>query len=252
LEKEELTGFKANAEHIFFTTSYMLGLATLVDNNYKEGIKIWESLEAYLKDKSELSGYIDKVRQLKSTSYLLLSRLLYFQGQFDESLSYRNILLSIVPNEYDKYLTEAVRYVKLRNEPELALDFVKKAEKVAKKDGTWRYSKFYLLIKLNRCQEAVATLDEILKNSFSNEVDAINQVISFNNNCLNDDNNHFQSHFIIGVLAYKKLNLPIPAYEKLEIFANLCECNNVYKELCVRAKKYLSEIDKIIGIEQNK
>lgn len=41
----------------------MLGLATFVDNNYLHGIKIWERLEFYVKNKPELSQYIDKVKK---------------------------------------------------------------------------------------------------------------------------------------------------------------------------------------------
>jgi len=107
LEKEELTGFKANAEHVFFTASYMLALATFVDNNFKHGIDIWERLELYVKTKSELTCHQDKIIKLKSASYFLYSRFLYFNGQIEESVKNRTKFLELTPNEYDKYLTEA-------------------------------------------------------------------------------------------------------------------------------------------------
>lgn len=250
LEKEELAGFKVNAENVFFTASYMLGLATFADNNFLQGIRIWEALELYLKDKVELSSYKEKVFKLKSSAYLLHSRLLYFNGEIPESLIYRNKYLSLIPNEYDKYLNEAINQVMLRKDPELALDFVNKAEKVApNNEGTWRYSKFYLLIKLSRCEEALSIFDEILKIKYPNEFDSINQVIVYNNKCLNDDPQHFQTYFIIGAIMFKKLNLPIEAHEKLDTFLSIKEIDKSWTSLKERAEKYLKEINEIIGLK---
>jgi tetratricopeptide (TPR) repeat protein len=251
LEKEELTGFKANAEQIFFTASYMIGLVTFVDNNYTQGIKVWEGLEQYVKSKADLAEYLDKVQKLKSASYFLQSRFLYFSGKIEESLICRNKYLELTPNIYDKYLTEAVNQIKLRNDPELSLDFVRKAEKVApKNEGTWRYSEFYLLIRLSKCVEALKSLDNILEYNFPNELDSINQVISYNTTCLNEDPSHLQSHFIIGVLTYKKLNLPLPAYEKLELFINSAGNQLNWQPLIQRTQQYLDEINKTIGVKK--
>ena len=75
-----------------------------------------------------------------------------------------------------------------------------------------------MLIKLGKIAEAIEVLDYILGYSYPLEYDAVNQVISYNSTCLKDDENHYQTHFIIGVFTYKKLNMPIPAYEKLEEF----------------------------------
>jgi tetratricopeptide (TPR) repeat protein len=251
LEKEELTGFKANAEQIFFTASYMLGLATFVDNNYIQGIKIWEGLETYINTKLELSSFAKKVNILKSTSYFLQSRFLYFNGQIEEALIFRNKYLELTPNIYDKYLTEAINQIKLRNDPELSFDFAKKAELVApNSEGTWRYSQFYLLIRLSRCEEALQMFDNILKINFPNELDTINQVLSYNSTCLNEDPSHIQSHFIIGALTFKKLNHPIPAYERLEQFVILTSKQAKWKPFQERAISYLAEIDIMIGVNK--
>jgi hypothetical protein len=249
-EKEELTGFRTNAGQIFFTASYMLGLATFVDNNYLQGIKIWEGLEAHIVKKPELNEYVEKVKKLKSAAYFLHSRFLYFNGQIEESVIYRTRYLELFPNEYDKYLTEAINQIKTRNDAGLALDFIKKAEKVAPKDeGTWRYSEFYLLIRLSKYEEALESLDNIIKNNFPNEIDTVNQVISYNTTCLKEDPSHIQSYFIIGTLIYKKLNQPIPAYEKLEQFINSTNGQFHYESFVSKAKEYLAEINKMIGVK---
>jgi tetratricopeptide (TPR) repeat protein len=250
LEKEELTGFKANAEQIFFTASYMLGLATFVDNNYVKGIKIWEGLEVHLAKKEELKTYLDNVKRLKSAAYYIYSRFLYFNGKIEESMAFRNKYLALFPNKYDIYLTEAINQIKVRNDAELALDFVKKAEKVApKNEGTWRYSEFYLLIRLSRCAEALKSLEHIIKNTFPNEIDTINQVISYNTTCLKEDPLHIQTHFIIGTLIYKKLNQPIPAYEKLELFIKESTEHSHFDLIVDKAKEYVAEINRVIGVK---
>lgn len=105
----------------------MLGLATFVDNNYLHGIKIWERLEFYVKNKPELSQYIDKVKKLKSLAYLLYSRFLYFKGEIVPVMKYRGQYLDLFPNEYDGYLTQAINQIEYINDPEIALEFVRKA-----------------------------------------------------------------------------------------------------------------------------
>lgn len=250
LEENELTGFKENAKYIFFTASYMLGLATFIDNNFTHGIEIWCSLERFIEDKTELSKYKEKIKHLKATSFILQSRLLYFNGNIKESVVFRERYLSIIPNEYDKYLNEAINQVKLRNDPEMALEFIYRAKNIAPVgNGVWRYSEFYLLIKLGRFKDALDVLDRILQIGFNDEWDVVNQVVSYNQTCLNDDKKHVQSYFIIGALIYKKLNMPIPAYEKLEEFVARTAGEDFWLPLTERAKVYITEINKIIGVK---
>lgn len=250
LEDDELNGFKSNAEQIFFTSSYMLGLATLVDNKFKQGIKIWDALLSYAKNEEELKEYKSKIIQLKGICCLLLSKLLYFQGKIEESVYYREKYLEIIPNEYDKHLIEAIKQVKLRNDPELALQHVNKASVLANGDGTWRYSKLYLQIKIGQCDKALRTLDTIIGTKFNNEIDTIQQVIAYNNQCLYEDSGHIQTNFIVGSLIYKKLDRPLDAYEKLEAFANSVSDDETMLALKSRTLIYISEINKILRIEE--
>lgn len=250
LENEELTGFKANAEQVFFTATYMLGLATFVDNNYLRGIEIWERLELYIKDKPELSQYVGKIIKLKSAAYLLYSRFLYFKGEIAASMQFRGLYLDLFPNEYDGYLTEAINQLEYKNDPEIALEFVRKAAHVSpENDYTWRYSELYVLIKLGKCEEAIKCLNLILTRSYPTEKDTVEQVISYNTTRLEKDNGHIQTLFIVGILMYKKLNKPIEAYEKLETFISQSENNELYSPLVEKAKEHLNEINKVIGIK---
>ncbi len=249
LEEDELNGFKSNAEHVFFATSYMIGLVSFIDNNYKQGIEIWDALEKYIKDKPELANYHEKIIHLKSISYFLFSRFLYFNGQIEESTVYGDKFLALTPNEYFTCLTEAIKQVKIRNDAGLALQFIEKAKMVAAGDGTWRYSKLYLLIKLNKHKEALQVLDEIIANKpYPNENDTIAQVTIYNLTCLKEDPLHYQTLFIIGTLTYKKLNSPTNAYERLEEFIKLTNGNASWKLLNERAKEYITEINRIIGV----
>jgi len=251
LESDELNGFRSNAEHLFFTASFMLGLATFVDNQFLEGISIWEELETHVKGKNDLKKHLPKIIQLKSTSYFLQSRLDYFAGNMKRSLEFREKVLDITPNNYDSHLTQAIKEVSLRDRPDLAMQHIAKAKKLSKGDGTWKYSKFYLEIKLNDQEEALKTLDEIIGNSFTNEVDTIHQVIAYNHHCLQNDSKHIQTHFIIGVFLHKKLSSPVSAYEQFEKFIECSQGNGQYDQLVQRARLYIDEINPILGIEKN-
>jgi tetratricopeptide (TPR) repeat protein len=250
LESDELNGFRSNAEHLFFTASFMLGLATLVDNQFLEGISIWEELEAHVKGKNDLKKHLPKIIQLKSTSYFLQSRLDYFAGNMERSMEFREKVLDITPNNYDSHLTQAIKEVSLRDRPDLAMQHIAKAKELSKGDGTWKYSKFYLETKLNDQEEALKTLDDIIGHSFTNEVDTIHQVIAYNHHCLQKDSNHIQTHFIIGVFLHKKLSNPVSAYEQFEKFIECSQRNEQYDQLVQRAKSYINEINPVLGIEK--
>ena len=250
LEDDELNGFKSNAKHIFFTASYMLGLATLVNNKFDHGIKIWDALLKYAEKNEDLKEYKSKMTQLKGTCCFLQARMLYFQGRIEESVTFREKYLEITPNEYDQHLNEAIKQVKLRNDPELALQHVEKAKLLANGDGTWRYSKLYLQIRLGQCDDALITFDEIIDEKFPNEIDTIHQVVAYNTQCLREDSSHIQSNFIIGSLIYKKLDQPLDAYEKLEEFISSVNDNESMLPLKKRALSYISEVNELLKINK--
>jgi tetratricopeptide (TPR) repeat protein len=249
LEQDELTGFKSNAEHICFIAVYMIGLATFTDNNFVHGIEIWEGLEKNLDTDEELKGYKENISQLKASSILLQSRMLYLEGKIEEAMTYREKYLAITPNIYDAHLVEAIKLVKLRNEPELALDHIEKAKIVAGEDGTWKYNKLYILIVLKKHSEALGVLDDIIETKYDTEIDTVIQVISYNQACLDENPDHVQSLFIIGALLYTKLNNPPFAYEKLSNFIDISTDMDEWKVLHQRAKIYLTEISELIGIK---
>lgn len=251
LEENELMGFKENAEYIFFTASYMLALSSFIDNNYLHGIQIWNCLEEFIRDKPDLKKYELKIRQLKAASYMLQSRMYYFEGNFRESVVYRDKYHQIFPDEYNSCLNEAMRQVKLRNDQVTAMEFINRAEKTAPNDdGTWKYSKLYLLIKLGRMADALTIMDDILNSSFRNESDVVNQVLSYNQDCLVEDPNHIQTYFINAVCIFKKMNQPIDSYDKFEEFLQQTKDNDFWVLLNKRAQEYLIELDDIIGIKK--
>ncbi len=249
LESDELNGFRSNANHIFFTASYMLGLATFVDNRFEQGINIWQSLEEYIDGKEDLKEFKPKIQQLKYQSFFMLSRLYHFEGDYEKSTAMRNRYLEIIPDEYNALLNEAIKQVAISDNPKLALELIEKAKTHSKNDGTWRYNKFYILIKLSRETDALATLDELLPITFMNELDIVGQVLSYNENYLFEDPEHIQSHFIIGVLIFKKLNNPTLAYENFVVFKKEALHRDCFVELSNRADDYIKEIDQLLGVK---
>lgn len=250
LEENESTEFKSTSQQIFFAASYMLGLATIIDFNHSKGIEIGNKLLEYIDKNDKYKEFKPKVLKLLTLSYFLFSRVLYSFGDFEQSTYYRRKYHELVTDDYDSYLNEAIFQVNRRNDPQAALELVERAQKVSKGNGTWKYSKLYLLIRLNRHNDALKILDDIIASSYELEIDAISQVINYNLYCLKEDPCHIQSLFIIGVLLYKKLNNAPVSYDKIEEFIRKTDNNDQWKILNYRAKVYLKEINKIMEIKE--
>lgn len=251
LEENESTEFKSTSQQIFFAAAYMLGLASIIDLNHQKGIEIGNKLLDYINRNEKYKEFQPKVLKLLTLSYFLFSRILYYIGDFENSTFYRRKYHELVKDDYDTYLSEALFQVNRRNDPITALELVEKAKKVSKGNGTWKYNKLYLLIKLNQHDEALKILDNILSTSYEGELDTISQVINYNYLCLKKDPCHIQSLFIVGVLIYKKLNNAPVAYDKLEEFINKTDKSEEWSILNTRASIYIKEINKIMGILEN-
>jgi tetratricopeptide (TPR) repeat protein len=249
LEEEEINGFKLTSEQVFFASVFMLGLALFNDTNFLKSIEVNEKILIFIDKNPNYEKYKPKVISILASGYFLHSQILYFLGDFDGFYLFRKKFINLIPNEYDALLSEAIYQVSRRNDPETALEIIEKASKLSKGIDIWRYSKFYLLIKLNRHSEALTTLDEIIGYSYKEEFGNVAQVIRYNTICYEEDSTHIQSFFIIGALAYKKGgNLPF-AHEKLTRFLELAENNDNWLELIERAKVYIFEIDEVIGVK---
>ena len=249
LEENESTEFKSTSQQIFFAASYMIGLATIIDFNHQKGIEIGNKLLNYISKNDKYKEFEPKVTKLLTLSYFLFSRVLYYFGDFEKSTYYRRKYHELVKDDYDTYLSEAVFQVNRRKDPQAALDLIEKAKKVSKGNGTWKYSKFYLLIRLNRHKDALKMLDNILVTRFKEELDAISQVINYNQHCLKEDPCHIQSFFIIGVLIFKKLNNVPVAFDNLEEFIHKTDNNEHWEILNKRARIYMKEMNKIMEIK---
>ena len=97
-------------------------------------------------------------------------------------------------------------------------------------------------------EEAIKSFNDIIKVEFPSEFDIIHQVIEYNNQCIDEDELHIQSDFIIGSLTFKKLNRPLEAYSRLEKFIQSTNDNNLMIVLNDKARELLNEIDEIIQI----
>lgn len=252
LESDEINGFRNNANQIFFAATYMLGLATLVNNRFEDGIKIWLQLEKYVKNEKHLEEYAGKIIHLKHLSLYMLSRLYHIQGYQEKAIRTRAEYLKILPNEYDHLISESVKHATVSKNYEMALSLSDKAGKLRPNDCTWKYNRLYLLIALNEESPALAQLDDILAKEFTNEGDIIQQVIGFNESQLKNNPYHIQTKFIVGCLIFKKLNKPVEAYEHLADFEAISSSEKRFPLLVLRSQEYLNEINSILGIEGEK
>ena len=247
LKSNELNGFKENADNIFFASSYMIGVAAFNTGKFERSYEIFSALNTYVNTKNELSIHKARIIEFLAASCYFIGLINHHLGNYELSNEYLEKFNTLKPNEYSTLLRKAINQAKNKNNPTLALEIIEKASTISNGNGTWRYSKLYLLIKIGDFKQALIILNDILENDFDEEDQVIQQVISFNNNCKIEDPSHIQSDFIIGCLLYKKANLPIVSYEYLETFIDAAP--DSYMELKNQANEYIQEINKIIKLK---
>ncbi|MBU3820576.1 hypothetical protein KO566_00765 [Flavobacteriaceae bacterium XHP0103] len=249
LEEDELNGFRDNAENVFFTATYMIGLATFSYNSYEKALNIWNKLERFIRENKGMEKHAPRINQLKLASLVLAARFCHINGEIEKSIEYRRQHLEISPNVYNNHLNESIRCV-IQKKYDLALKHIEKASEFSEGEGTWRYNKLYILLRKKENKKALEVLDEILANKYKLEIeDTLEQVMAYNYNQLIVEPEFIQAHFILGVLIFKKMNKPILAYDDLNYFVERAKEDESLILIRERAQNYLEEIDKIINVE---
>lgn len=202
LINDEFDGFKTTGDHISFAASFMTALSAFANMQFEKSISILDQLSS-TNSNLDLSSYTDTIIRLKATCYQLGAVLAHHQGDHDKSNRFQKERDKLIPNPYNKFLSEATVQEKKGNS-QLAMSLIDKSVSYSNGDGTWRYSKLYLNIRLKRFKEAISVLNAIEERSFPGERTAIETVISYNRNALQEDEGHIQTHFIIGFLLLKK------------------------------------------------
>lgn len=249
----ELRGFELTAELIFIGATYVIGLAALLSRDLELAIRLHKSIIPELEKLKPLPPNLKNLNKrlshLLADEYQLLSRRTLEKDKnfasarqfLDESFKFTNknygglLLLAIIQFLHDK-------------NPQKSLQTISRAKSYSLGDGTWKYSKGFLLMHLEKFNEGYIVYEKIANNSFVDEDDRVNQVIKFNEDYLLQHPEHIQSFFINAYLELKKKNNLPRAYDFFEKFMKEAEGQPKYKFLIDKSKLYFLEIKTQMGI----
>lgn len=259
-----LRGTKATARVVFLTTKYITGVASFLSGNpflayklhgdLKEEIKQYENINTELKKARSLTEFdFTHISKIKSKLYPILSNELFVIARFHfeknemaETVRHLQLSLENNPTNYSTLLLKAVTDFTVGNNPQLALQTIKIAERHANGRGEWRYSKAFLLLWLEKYQDAWHVCQKISESSFQGEPTTIREVHDFNLQILQNHPDKIQLYFWLGFTQYKKAENAPMALKYLEYFYSAAHQDMEF--LKEKANSYISEITRLIGI----
>ncbi len=251
-EKVEFKGFLLSADLIFIAVEYIAGLAALYSGNAFIAINLHKNVEKSIDNIINPPPNISKVsKTLKSLipqEFYIVACVYNQLNNISETEKYISLIFEREPNNYSALLLRSViEFTHYRN-PKKSLETTSLVKKYSKNNGTWRYNQGFLLMYLERFEEALKVYKKIAESSFINEIVVINEVIQFNLNMVKNNPDFIQSYFILGYLFYKKLiNIP-EAYLHFEKYKKKAKSSK-YVFLNKRVKSYFTELEQLMELK---
>ena len=252
-EKIEFKGFLFAADSIFIAVQYVVGIAALVSGDILLALELHAGLDndPYFSRFNPLPPNLQNVKKklkvLLAEENFLVAKSFCKQEIFSEAEKYAERSLSIEPN-YGSYLLKSIIEFSYRNNPGESLKCVYRARELANSDGTWRYNEGFLLMYMERFDEALKVYYKITETYYIDEENTLIEIYKFNEEFLKTHPEKIQSYFIIGFLKYKKdLNYP-DALEYLERFISESASQDKYRILRDKAEEYERELKKIMSL----
>ena len=252
-EKIEFKGFLFAADSIFIAVQYVVGIAALVSGDISLALELHTSLDNdpyFTKFKQlppNLVNVKKKLKALLAEENFLVAKSLSKKGEFSESEKHMERSLSLEPN-YGSYLLKSIIEFTHKNNPDEALKAVYKAKNLANDDGTWRYNEAFLLMYMERFDEAIKIYEKIIDVLYPLEGNTLNEVFSFNEQFVKIHPEKPQAYFILGLLKYKKeMNYPV-ALECFEKFLLACKSQSKYQVLIKKAEEFQVDLRKLMNL----
>ena len=252
-EKIEFKGFLFAADSIFIAVQYVVGIAALVSGDIFLALELHAGLnnDPYFSRFSPLPPNLQnvkgKLKALLAEENFLIAKTLSKQENFEEAEKHVEQSLSIELN-YGAFLLKSIIEFLHKNDPSESLNCVYKAKKFAKSDGTWRYNEGFLLMYMERFEEALKVYETIATTSFIAEHNILIEIYKFNEDFLKKDPKRIQSYFIIGFLKYKKDSNYPDALDYFERFISASKSQDKYRILSDKAEIYREELKKLMNL----
>ena len=252
-EKIEFKGFLFAADSIFIAVQYVVGIAALVSGDIVLALELHTGLDndPYFSRFNPLPPNLQNVKKklkaLLVEENFLIAKSFAKQEIYSEAEKYMERALSIEPN-YGSYLLKSIIEFSYKNNPEESLKCVYQASGLASSDGTWRYNEGFLLMYMDRFDEALKIYYKIVDTSYIDEENTLIEIYEFNEEFLRRHPEKIQSYFIIGFLKYKKESNYPDALEYLERFISASASQDKYRILRYKAEEYQEELKKIMNL----
>lgn len=246
-EKIEFKGFILTADLVYIAIKYIIGIAALFSGDPFLAINLHANLEGDFSKFNPLPPNLQKIKNKLSNiiaeENLIIARRHYFNNNLVEAKKYIDESFKYLKENYSGYLLKAIIDFVIDKNPDEALKSIRSAKQYSENDGTWRYSEGFLLMYLEKFDEALKIYKKILENTYPNEDITLKEIFTFNENFLKAFPDKIQSYFIIGYLKYKKeLNYP-EALRNFEIFLDKSKNDQKLKVLSERAMSYKAELE---------
>lgn len=245
-EKFEFKGFLLSADLIFIAVDYVTGLAALFSGDAELAVTLHTRLENSINKMDQNIPSIKHVQKslcsLIPVEYNLSAVIQLNKGNPVKSEDYLQKSFKRVPENYSALITLSIIQFSIHNDPNGALDTVRRAKKCSGNDGTWRYNEAFLLMFIEKFEDAIILYKEIVRFNFPNEDIVLTEILDFNKNMISKYPKYYQSYFILGYLYYKKIvNYP-QGFHYLDQFVTLCK-ESKFKSLIKMAENYLGELN---------
>ena len=250
-EKIEFRGFEFAADSIFVAVEYIVGIAALVSGDIELALKLHNNLnnnpyfQKFTPLPPNLKHVKEELKNLLTEENYLLARYYYKQNNLEKCYNCLNQSF-LIQQSYGALLLRSIIEFCNENNPEKALNTIYESKKLAKNDGTWRYSEGFLLMYLEKYDKAVKVYKKIIENSYPGEESTLKEVYEFNDNILKNNPEKVQLFFVLGYLKYKKDSNYPEAYDYFEEF--LSKANNKYDFLIEKAISYKAELEQKMKI----
>jgi hypothetical protein len=250
-ENVEFKGFLFSANMTFIAIEYITGLAALFSGDLNIAERLHTNLEKNIcqlvNPTPNIKHINSKLKALITEEYILLARA-YLKTNLQLSEKYLSIVFQRKPDSYEGYLLKSIIEFSNYSNPKAALESVRKAQKYANVDNTWRYNEGFLLMNLEDFENAYRTYKKISEVSYPAENYTLNEIIAFNENYVKANPSYCQSYFILGYLHYKKKQNYPAALLNFEEFIKYSS-HSKYEFLNKRVNTYIAELNLRMGLK---
>lgn len=252
-EKAEYAGFIFSGEYLFLAAKYIIGCAAFGVGLAETALQLHENLGGELetiKGHPNIVYITKRLNSLLAEEHAIVAYRVYAsEGDQETANTHLVKCFEYDPRNYDGHLLKAIIEFLYEHNPTRALQTINLAASFSGRNGTWRYSKGFLLMYLEKFDRALSVYHEIVRNSFEGEEGILSQVYDFNAQLIQREPEKIQSYFILGFLKYKKEQNYPEALEYFQSFLDGAQSEDKFRSLINVAHSYKKQLESVMQLD---